>query len=90
MSFSPDLVIMIFEPLQAHLIEGRFLYILDPYYFLFTGRIAQDCQAEVTVRKAMEEMVQLNQGQPYTYDREALIGMLDELLEATAAPAGSD
>lgn len=37
-------------------------------------------QAEVTIRKAIEELVQLNQGQPFTYDREALIKMLDEAL----------
>jgi hypothetical protein len=37
-------------------------------------------QAQITIRKAMQEMVQLNEGQPYTYDRDALIAMLDELL----------
>ena len=39
-------------------------------------------QADITVRKAMEETVQLNQGQQYSFDRETLIRMLDE---ATAA-----
>jgi NAD(P)-dependent dehydrogenase (short-subunit alcohol dehydrogenase family) len=52
--------------------------------------VPNERQAEVTIRKAMEEMVQLNQGQPYTYEREALIAMLDELLEATSTPDGSD
>ena len=37
-------------------------------------------QGEVTVRKAIEELVQLNQGHPFTYDREALVKMLDEAL----------
>lgn len=37
-------------------------------------------QAEVTIRKAIEEMVQLNQGHQYSYDRETLIKMLDEAL----------
>lgn len=37
-------------------------------------------QAEVTIRKAIEELVQLNQGQPFSYDREALVKMLDEAL----------
>ena len=37
-------------------------------------------QAEVTIRKAIEELVQLNQGHKFTYDREALIKMLDEAL----------
>ena len=39
-------------------------------------------QAYVTVRKAMEEMVQLNQGQQYSYSREELVKMLDELMAA--------
>ena len=37
-------------------------------------------EAEITIRKAIEEMVQLNQNQPFAYDREALIRMLDEAL----------
>ena len=37
-------------------------------------------QAEVTIRKAIEELVQLNQGHKFSYDREALIRMLDEAL----------
>jgi NAD(P)-dependent dehydrogenase (short-subunit alcohol dehydrogenase family) len=40
-------------------------------------------QAEITIGKAMEELVQLNQGQAYTFDRETLIKMLDEALAAT-------
>ena len=36
--------------------------------------------AEVTIRKQIEQLVQLNEGQPYTYDRDALIKMLDEAL----------
>jgi hypothetical protein len=43
-------------------------------------------EAEVTIRKAIEELVQLNEGQPYTYSREALVGMLDEALKG-ARPA---
>ena len=43
-------------------------------------------EAAVTIRKAIEELVQLNEGQPYTYSREALVGMLDEALK-TARPA---
>jgi NAD(P)-dependent dehydrogenase (short-subunit alcohol dehydrogenase family) len=43
-------------------------------------------EAEVTIRKAVEELIQLNEGQPYTYDRAALVAMLDEALK-TARPA---
>lgn len=46
--------------------------------------VPNQSEAEVTIRKAMEEMVQLNQNQPFSYDRDALIKMLDEILAATA------
>jgi len=42
-------------------------------------------EAEITIRKQIEQLVQLNEGQPYTYDRDALIRMLDEAL-TTARP----
>ena len=45
-------------------------------------------EAEVTIRKAIEVLVQLNEGQQYTYDRDALVKMLDESL-ATARPRTS-
>jgi len=47
-------------------------------------------QAEITIGKAMEEMVQLNQDQTYTFDRETLIKMLDETLAATAIADSAD
>jgi NAD(P)-dependent dehydrogenase (short-subunit alcohol dehydrogenase family) len=37
-------------------------------------------QAEVTIRKAIEELVQLNQGHRFSYDRDTLVKMLDEAL----------
>jgi NAD(P)-dependent dehydrogenase (short-subunit alcohol dehydrogenase family) len=37
-------------------------------------------EAEVTIKKQIEQLVQLNEGQPYTYDRDALVRMLDEAL----------
>ena len=40
-------------------------------------------EAEVTIRKQIEELVQLNQNQPYSYDRKALIEMLDAALAAS-------
>jgi NAD(P)-dependent dehydrogenase (short-subunit alcohol dehydrogenase family) len=45
--------------------------------------VPNEQQAEVTVRKAMQEMVQLNEDHIYSYDREALVAMLDELLAET-------
>ncbi len=43
-------------------------------------------EAEVTIRKAIQELVQLNEGHAHTYSRDALVGMLDEALK-TARPA---
>jgi len=37
-------------------------------------------QAEYTIKVQIEQLVQLNEGQPYTYDRTALIKMLDAAL----------
>jgi len=39
-------------------------------------------QADITIRKAIEEVVQLNQGQKFSYDRDTLVKMLDEALAA--------
>ncbi|MDX2438827.1 MAG: SDR family oxidoreductase [Acidobacteriota bacterium] len=47
-------------------------------------------QAEMTIGRAMTEMVQLNQDQTYTFDRETLIKMLDESLAAVATPKTDD
>jgi NAD(P)-dependent dehydrogenase (short-subunit alcohol dehydrogenase family) len=46
---------------------------------------AQPGLVEKTIRKQIEQLVQLNEGQPYTYERAALIKMLDEAL-ITARP----
>jgi len=47
-------------------------------------RNARDSQnsglAELVIRKQIEQLVQLNEGQPYTFDRVTLIKMLDEAL----------
>ena len=40
-------------------------------------------EAAFTIRKQIQQLVQLNEGQPYTYDREALISMLDEALKGS-------
>jgi len=37
-------------------------------------------EAERTIQTAIEEVVQLNQDQPFSYDRKALIEMLDAAL----------
>jgi NAD(P)-dependent dehydrogenase (short-subunit alcohol dehydrogenase family) len=40
-------------------------------------------EAERTLRKQIEQLAQLNEDQPYTYDRDALVKMLDEALANT-------
>jgi NAD(P)-dependent dehydrogenase (short-subunit alcohol dehydrogenase family) len=43
-------------------------------------------EGEITIRKAVQELVELNEGHAYTYERDALVRMLDEAL-AKARPA---
>ena len=54
--------------------KRRYLVVPNPY------------EGEITIKKAIQELVQLNEGHAYTYDRDALVTMLDEAL-ATARPA---
>lgn len=37
-------------------------------------------EAEITIRKALEELAQLNEGHEYSYDRDQLVDMLDQAL----------
>ncbi len=43
-------------------------------------------EAERTIRKQLEQLAQLNERQPYSYDRDTLVKMLDEALKAS--PSG--
>ncbi len=45
--------------------------------------VPEQKQAEWTIKKAIQELVQLNEGQKFSYDRAALIEMLDEALAQT-------
>jgi NAD(P)-dependent dehydrogenase (short-subunit alcohol dehydrogenase family) len=44
--------------------------------------VPNQAEAELTIRKQIEELVQLNGSQPYSYDRKTLIEMLDAALAA--------
>jgi NAD(P)-dependent dehydrogenase (short-subunit alcohol dehydrogenase family) len=46
-------------------------------------------EAEITIRQVLQELVQLNEGHEFTYDRDELIEMLDAAL-AQARPAPSE
>ena len=37
-------------------------------------------QAQVTIRSALQRLLELNQDQPYAYDRDGLVALLDELM----------
>ncbi|MEX0707268.1 MAG: SDR family NAD(P)-dependent oxidoreductase [Woeseia sp.] len=52
--------------------------------------VPNEREAEITIRKIIEETVQLNQHQPYKYDRDALVRMLDEALSSLEAAPDSD
>lgn len=45
-------------------------------------------EAEITISKAIQELVQLNEGHAYSYDRDALVAMLDEALSAKGSDHG--
>jgi len=45
--------------------------------------VPNEREAEITIRKAIEELVQLNEGHQYSYDRDALLAMIDEALAAS-------
>lgn len=47
-------------------------------------------EAEITIRKIIEETVQLNQDHAYTYTRDELVQMLDEALASLEGSAESD
>jgi hypothetical protein len=42
--------------------------------------VPNEQEAGITIKKAMQELVQLNEWQAYKYDRDALIAILDETL----------
>ncbi len=44
-------------------------------------------QAELTIKAQLIRLVQLNQGQPYAYDRDTLVKMLDQALTGTGPAA---
>lgn len=46
-------------------------------------------EAEFTIRKLIEELVQLNEGHRHSYDRDALVRMLDETLQRSRVGEGS-
>lgn len=46
--------------------------------------VPNERQAEITIRQAMRELVQLNEDHQYSYSRDELVDMLDELLNPPA------
>jgi len=52
--------------------------------------VPNQTEAGWTIRKAIEELVQLNEGHAYSYDRKALIEMLDQALAAPETGGDGD
>lgn len=48
--------------------------------------VPNERQADITIRKAIEEVVQLNQGQEYSYSRDELVKMLEESMASHPWP----
>jgi predicted RNA-binding Zn ribbon-like protein len=42
--------------------------------------VPNQAQAAITIRNMIDKLVQLNEGQKFSYDRDALVKMLDEAL----------
>jgi hypothetical protein len=45
--------------------------------------VPEQREAEITIRKQIEQLAQLNEDHAFSYDREALVKMLDEALART-------
>lgn len=50
--------------------------------------VPEQREAEITIRTQIQELVQLNEGQRYTYDRDSLVKMLDEALAGARQGTG--
>lgn len=50
--------------------------------------VPEQGEAEITIRTQIQELVQMNEGQRYTYDRDALVRMLDEALAGARQGTG--
>ncbi len=50
---------------------------------------ANERQAQAAIKAAMRRLVQLNHDQPYNYDRDGLIAVLDELLAEISNATGN-
>jgi NAD(P)-dependent dehydrogenase (short-subunit alcohol dehydrogenase family) len=61
----------LFEPSP----KRRYLVVPRHFHDRLNSHVVED-----TIRSQIRQLVQLNEGQPYTYDRAALIKMLDEAL----------
>jgi hypothetical protein len=46
--------------------------------------VPNQAEADLTIRQALREMAQLNEGQAFSYDRDELVAMLDEVLSEVA------
>lgn len=67
------------DPIQVAVAVERALFEPTPKRRYLV--VATEAEADATIKKQIAQLVELNEGQPYTYDRETLTKMLDEALK---------
>jgi NAD(P)-dependent dehydrogenase (short-subunit alcohol dehydrogenase family) len=76
------------DPIEVAFAVRQFLVEENPKRRYMVVPVADE--AEVTIRKIITEMVELNQNQAFKYDRDELVKMVDEALASLEATAESD
>jgi NAD(P)-dependent dehydrogenase (short-subunit alcohol dehydrogenase family) len=66
------------DPIEVAIATERALFEPQPKRRYLV--VATEPEAEATVKKQIEQLIELNEGHHYTYDRETLIRMLDKAL----------
>jgi NAD(P)-dependent dehydrogenase (short-subunit alcohol dehydrogenase family) len=76
------------DPIEVAIAVRQFLVEENPGRRYMVVPVADE--AEVTIRKIIMEMVELNQNQAFKYDRDELVKMVDEALASLESSAESD
>ena len=76
------------DPVEVAVAVRQFLVEENPTRRYMVVPVANE--AEITIRKIIMEMVELNHNQAFKYDRDELVKMVDEALASIEEQAGSD
>ena len=77
------------DPAPDDVAEAAFAALSDPDPKLRYLVVPNQGQAGLTFRSLFQRVVQLNQGQKYSYSRDSLVAMLDQALSVSGGPKGS-